>query len=318
MTIKPPLGKGLNSTKNKFNWLHIFFILFPFVLLLLWKYLVVNDDYFKYSALACAILTFAYFIIVDYSGKKNEEKSNSNLTEKSRNRTFLTIWIVTAGLIIIVIFGLLIVTNKCTINDCARAEDTFNIIVPIIASWIGTVLAFYFGRENFESATDRILQLSKDSLDDIPVEQMMISRRTMIYLKWDGKNHSSPGGKVRETIKEIIEFYEEISKDRIPILDKSLNPISMLHLSTLKDVSENEKEDSLQSFLEKSEDLYRYNTTKGYITVKPKLSLEEATRRRLDIKDCRDIFITTDGSNKGEVLGWITDSLATRFLSLKK
>jgi len=49
----------------------------------------------------------------------------------------------------------------------------FNVIIPLLATWIGTVLAFYFGRENFEAASKQyksiINQLTPDILDDVEV-----------------------------------------------------------------------------------------------------------------------------------------------------
>ena len=32
-------------------------------------------------------------------------------------------------------------------------QYVFNAIIPLIASWVGTVLAFFFGRESFEATT---------------------------------------------------------------------------------------------------------------------------------------------------------------------
>ncbi len=45
------------------------------------------------------------------------------------------------------------------IVDRGNAITIVNIVLPVITSWVGTILAFYFGRENFEAANQQVLQL---------------------------------------------------------------------------------------------------------------------------------------------------------------
>lgn len=43
--------------------------------------------------------------------------------------------------------------------DSSNALTMFNTSLPVFASWVGTVLAFTFGRENFESANSQMRPL---------------------------------------------------------------------------------------------------------------------------------------------------------------
>jgi hypothetical protein len=43
--------------------------------------------------------------------------------------------------------------------DNGNSMELFRILLPVTASWVGTVLAFYFGRENFETANVRVGEL---------------------------------------------------------------------------------------------------------------------------------------------------------------
>ena len=54
----------------------------------------------------------------------------------------------------------------------------FNAVLPLIGTWIGTVLAFYFTRENFSAAsqeTSRLVEaLSSQKLKSISVDSVML------------------------------------------------------------------------------------------------------------------------------------------------
>lgn len=36
------------------------------------------------------------------------------------------------------------------------AINIFNVIPPVVASWVGTVLAYYFGKANFDAANEQV------------------------------------------------------------------------------------------------------------------------------------------------------------------
>jgi hypothetical protein len=34
-------------------------------------------------------------------------------------------------------------------------------VLPVVAAWVGTLMAFYFGKENFKAATDSVSQIAR-------------------------------------------------------------------------------------------------------------------------------------------------------------
>jgi hypothetical protein len=52
-------------------------------------------------------------------------------------------------------------------TDIARREfiDTakyvFAAVLPVVAAWVGSVMAFYFGKENFRAATESVTQTAR-------------------------------------------------------------------------------------------------------------------------------------------------------------
>ena len=41
------------------------------------------------------------------------------------------------------------------------AKYVFASVLPVVAAWVGTVMAFYFGKENFKAATDSVSQIAR-------------------------------------------------------------------------------------------------------------------------------------------------------------
>ena len=188
-------------------------------------------------------------------------------------------------------------------NNAEAAKDIFNTVLPVFATWIGTVLAFYFGKENFEAASKRyeriIDQMTPDILDDVSVQQIMISRKTMVSLD---------EAKAKEkSVDELIQFLESVDKSRLPVF--AGNKIKyIIHKSTLLEASRNKKDDALsfEKFVEAKKD-----TITLFIKSKASDILEEVMAKINTRPSVKDVFIVDDSDN---VLGWLTDTLIMRYL----
>ena len=201
------------------------------------------------------------------------------------------------------ILWLAILYFKNSGNNAEAAKDIFNTVLPVFATWIGTVLAFYFGKENFEAASKRyeriIDQMTPDILDDVSVQQIMISRKTMVSLD---------EAKAKEkSVDELIQFLESVDKSRLPVF--AGNKIKyIIHKSTLLEASRNKKDDALsfEKFVEAKKD-----TITLFIKSKASDILEEVMAKINTRPSVKDVFIVDDSDN---VLGWLTDTLIMRYL----
>lgn len=73
-------------------------------------------------------------------------------------RTALAFGITVAAVFGITILSLVVIaTTDPDVND--RAQNIFNAVLPLFGTWVGTVLAYYFSRENFMAASDSTQQL---------------------------------------------------------------------------------------------------------------------------------------------------------------
>jgi hypothetical protein len=92
-------------------------------------------------------------------------------------RTLLAFGITTAAVLGITILSwVTIATADAAANG--RAQNVLNAVLPLFGTWVGTVLAYYFARENFEAASNSTSQLVSqltpdEKLRSIPVASVM-------------------------------------------------------------------------------------------------------------------------------------------------
>lgn len=246
--------------------------------------------------------------------KKSIDYSSTEVTN-NRNRTVLTLIIVSSGVLLIAILAIIIILLAGAEEKFESAKWVFNAIIPLIASWIGTVIAFYFGRENYESAARQALALTKDTLEDIKVENIMISVKTIVYRTIDPKNDD------KSSLTEIIDLYKDISKDRIPVFTSLLIPRYIIQKNTLIDYINSKKDAkaglTLKDMIADNPNKYSFETTEGFVVVSSTNSVEEALNKMNNISGCKDVFITDNGKETGEVIGWLTNSMINRFLTTR-
>ncbi len=188
--------------------------------------------------------------------------------------------------------------------------DIFDTLIPLFATWVGTVLAFYFGKENFDIATKRynklIDKLSPDVLDDINVTQIMISKQTMVY-----KDLTEVQGK---KVQEIIDFLSEVKKSRLPILDNDKIKY-VIHKATFLDAL-NELGNTVpaanydfKAFISNAK--YQ-KLASSFLTFDEAVILEKIRLALTKDSSVKDVFIIDKNKN---VVGWLTDTLILRYLS---
>ena len=199
-----------------------------------------------------------------------------------------------------------------------EAKDIFNVILPVFSSWVGTILAFYFGRENFETANQRVQELvdkltpaqrAKTSVASI----MRRLRQMNYFLIPEGQDDKDvPLSKLRE------QFGDNVS--RLPIIDFEKKPKYIIHESRLDKydkhiASDESQEETLETFITKQKEKgFVFGLNQGFVVVSEQTSLAEAKRKMEDIPSCQDIFITKGGSPDEPLTGWISNVRMAKFL----
>jgi hypothetical protein len=167
----------------------------------------------------------------------------------------------------------------------------FSAVLPLFGVWIGTILAFYFGKENFEAATRSVTEIARTVS---PLERLEeIS--------------------AKDKIAYILERTKE--KKRLPILNEKGNVLLIIHRSAIAEYMASKalrqtgvdfKDFTLFDLLQENADLKRL-FEESFGIVDERASLAKVKVLMDAIPRCQDIFITRGGGKEEPVIGWVTN-----------
>ncbi|KQT50955.1 hypothetical protein ASG43_06825 [Aureimonas sp. Leaf454] len=251
----------------------------------------------------------------------------SGNTESWRN--ILAVIVFTVSALGVTILAILIVqSHDGSITD---KKDIFNILVPVLSTWVGTILAFYFAKDNFEAATrnaQRIVsQLTPEQrLQQIGVRTAMLSKENIRSISLDGNGDA--GLSVAAIISRV-----EAGSSRVPILsaDGSIKYVlrdthvygSMNRaFRAAKDmaasaVAAGQGMRTLADLLaepidDKGKSATIGDLAKRFAIVRIDANLAEARVALLAVEGARDVFVTATGRASEPILGWLTNYDITR------
>lgn len=189
-------------------------------------------------------------------------------------------------------------------------RDTFTLLLPVLGTWVGTVLAFYFSRENFAEAASFMKQLTPDQkLQEIPVMD------TMILLE-DANTAKLKLEKPEDQYKlkdDIIDgLFNKHQKNRLPMIDATGAVKYVVHRSLIdKYITEQALAGNAAVAGATLKDLLDQGGNRKMATsfgVVDKAAKLLAVKRQIDsMPDCSDVFVTEGGSPTAKAVGWITN-----------
>lgn len=238
---------------------------------------------------------------------KREVEGAAARSEDARTRQKI------AAVIVALSIGGIVLASGLSIgfaDDDSRPEMSrlvFASVLPLFGTWVGTVLAFYFARDNLQAATDSTVRLAGLSETATPVSQDMIPR-AQIYA------HSLKAGEDAGAliVADLRKEMTEANVRRIPTLTESGAVLYVLHDSTIDKFAESvgkkpgELSDETLADLLAVPDLRAQVGALGFVGEGADLG-EARTAMRL-VKGCNDVFVTKDGQPEQPVLGWLTNT----------
>jgi len=215
-----------------------------------------------------------------------------------------------AYVVFVFAFLLLSVVALVAISDGReeRTELVFTTVTTLVGTWVGTLLAFYFSRENFESASrsmqQAIRQLTPDErLHTLPILTTMLRRDEITPFELTA-------GQTPADVP-LTDFVTKFASDekvtRLPILNPDGSLFGILHESELNKFLQNNKSDTPLTLGQLIADPEAGRKLKLFGLVGITRTLRDAKLAMEAQKGCRDVFVTETGEAKEKVLGWITN-----------
>jgi hypothetical protein len=242
-----------------------------------------------------------------------EQATASAADQQTRNR--IAFWITFGGLIAVTILGAFVILLAAKNDRGDAAKLVFGSLLPLLGTWVGTVLAFYFAKANFESAAKNTKDLLgiTERLRSTPVESVMLKMTDPSVIKKALVPSEKP-----ESLKiaELVKIMRDNRRNRLPVLNSDSSPLFVIHLSILTDFISTQAlsaaggpkpvTDLTISDLQAVDSLL-YQQILAWACVKLGATLAEAKGAMEDVPGCSDVFVTTAGRKSDPVVGWLTN-----------
>jgi hypothetical protein len=237
-----------------------------------------------------------------------------------RTRERLAFTILVVGLAGMLVLGALVIYFE-KVDRAREAHFVFGSILPLLASWIGTVLAYYYSRENFAAATRSVTDMAKEMSDGkrltaIGVKDKMIAIdkiRTLVASNLAAKFQDIDAIKL-----SVILTYmgADPAVQRLPVWDDGKVMKYMIHRSKITDFISSKvsapagsaaADLTLKDLI--ADSALKQLFTTSFAAVSPDKTLADAKLVMESTPHCEDVFVTKTGKKEDEVLGWITDNM---------
>jgi hypothetical protein len=232
---------------------------------------------------------------------------------QERNTVAVTVLAVSGG-------GIIAFAVVALIENPGEAMNIFNVLLPVLGTWVGTVLAFYFSRQNFVAASQSVTEMARQ-VSAPPglggpkyVKEKMIPLKTMVVYSYEGdKGESREEIAKKIAIESLLSVYKAGEKTRLPVLDRQKRPIYVIQWKEIDKYWAGQASiprGSLQEMFDNvpgMKDRFSYAT--GFVTVKPDDTLAEAEKKMKAVHDCKDAIVTATGTADDAVIGWLTDAI---------
>jgi hypothetical protein len=223
-------------------------------------------------------------------------------------RHWLAIAIVALSVIGIAVASGIAIGFATATDRAGTTRLVFTSTLPLLGTWVGTVLAFYFARENLQAATESTLRLTGRPKPSTPVQEVMIPKAQI-------DSYDLKPGETADEVKlsDLNARMQSSKRRRIPILSDSGAVLYVVHDSTLASFADSvNKHPNDPTFTEKIADLLKDDQFKKPVEaigfVGPDAILAEARAAMRSIEQCNDVFVTRNGKKDDPMIGWLTNT----------
>lgn len=246
----------------------------------------------------------------------NGSNLDSDVDRKSRRvLTFLIISLSVVG--VIVLSCVVILTDHDPKTRPESIRLVFSSVLPLLATWVGTILAFYFSKENFMAATQSVTEMTKtvtgvEKLKAIPVRDKIRPLALITY------QQVAPADDDNTKLSDLAKKFASL--ERILILDANLVVRFLVYKtmidkylgqvalgSTTLPAGRAVADLTLKNLVDSDANWkHLFENSFGFVAETATLADAKSVMDKID--KCGDVFVTKTGKKDEPILGWITDN----------
>jgi hypothetical protein len=247
----------------------------------------------------------------------------AGMSEQERVRTRLAPLIVsigTLGITVMAVVMMALLVHLASLQGNTQLKDkidtllngVFTATLPVLATWVGTVLAFYFTNESFKQAADSTRETLAAAMAQPVVGKLWGTPRVVDYdkiTKWELKEDVATGeaaeaAAAKLKLKDFDDIFEKAATaSRIIIFDRKRRPIFIIRKRRMPATYAEDAD--LSVYLAQNDNRA---DAKVFRFLGVGATLTEA-RSIVERYRVLDIFLTETGNREEPVKGWTTDDL---------
>lgn len=246
------------------------------------------------------------------------DKDSKNTECETNTRERIARHMVYGSLMFLIVLAVVVIAVTA-VKDSGQLKETtqnvFNALLPLLGTWVGTVLAYYFSKDNFQMASNAVRDTVREFNPQLEKLRRLAVRDVMLPFGAIKNLQKLEAGKDEKQIKiQAMEDSLGGVVTRIPVFDDKNAIRYVIHQSMLykfiakksiKDGKFNAEEANLQDFLD-FEDM-KETVSETIAFVAKDANLADAKSRMDSVSKCQDVFVTEHGNGDEPVLGWITN-----------
>lgn len=225
-------------------------------------------------------------------------------------RTALAFIVMFLGMAGVVILGIIAMSNA---KDQEKTSQlVFTAVLPLLGTWVGAVLAFYFSRDNLQAGSQTTIDAVRSlqtGASTGPVTDFMTPLARIKPLRQVADEAAAKA----LSLADLYASIHTSGNSRVPVLTKANVPLYVIHEPDIDKYAQKNSTSSLsltatatvQALLD---DVEIGPQLTAFVTVSPTATLEEARRVFASSAGTKDVFVTGDGQRTSAVIGWLTNS----------
>lgn len=234
----------------------------------------------------------------------------------------LVIGIGTVGILIVAIAVLIGISNRAgqPAPDASVYLGIFSSVIPVLATWVGTVIAFYFSNESFRQAAEASGALGGDSGANEPItastRMIPLDKITGIVLKAPKKHPASSSEELKKApdandvypakaeeveMRDIVWMLSNATVSRAIIFDPQMNPVMIVRKRLIpEDLAHDARVEQYLARGQNRADAVNFQMV-------PETATVGEAKRVLDLFKTADLFVTKTGQKGEPIKGWVPD-----------
>lgn len=226
------------------------------------------------------------------------------MEKQTTTRERLALWVVSGGLAAVVLLGVTAVVFAGVQKDTASAAQLIlTTTLPVIGTWVGTVLAFYFAKENYESAATQTRALLSGTLER-PAREIAIPRSAIELITLP-----KSAGPETLTLALIRLRLDEIKRFRVPIFDEDGRARYVVHRQPLDTfIADSGGAADQLTLLDLLNSGAGAQVQNSFAVIAESSTVADAKTAMEARPNCQDVFLSGTGRIEEPVSHWITNN----------